>query len=340
MKNVKLSWYPYLLELKHPFTIATNSRTTTPAVLVEIDYEGLTGYGEASLPPYLPETQKSTSDFLSAVDLNKYNEITDIETILSDIDKILPGNTAAKASIDIALHDLKGKILGVPVYKMLGLTKKEMYTSYTIGIDSTEVIIKKLNEAENFRYLKVKLGSRNDKKMIETIRNKTDKPIYADINQGWTNREEALELCFWLSQKNVVLIEQPFSKDNFSDTGWLNERSPIPMIADEAVQRLEDLNRVSGVYSGINIKLMKCTGLGEAIKMFTYARKLNLRIMLGCMTETSCAISAAAQICSLADWVDLDGNILIKNDKFEGVKGTEGIIVPNEREGIGVEKIV
>ena len=338
MKNVKLSWYPYLLELKHPFTIATNSRTTTPAVLVEIEYDGLTGYGEASLPPYLSETQKSVHDFLSVVDLNKYNDITDIETILTDIDKILPGNTAAKASIDIALHDLKGKILGVPVYKLLGIDKKEKFTSYTIGIDSTEMIIKKVDEAEKFRILKVKLGSKDDKGIIETIRSRTDKPIYADINQGWSDREKALDLCHWLNQNNVVLIEQPFKKENLHDTEWLSVRSPVPVIADEAVQRLEDLERVRGVYSGINIKLMKCTGLMEGVRMMDYAKQSGLRIMLGCMTETSCAISAAAQISSLAEWVDLDGNVLIKNDKFEGVKGTDGIIVPNEGSGIGVRK--
>jgi L-alanine-DL-glutamate epimerase-like enolase superfamily enzyme len=340
MNNTKLSWYPYLLELRHPFTIAVNSRTTTPAVLVEIEYDGITGYGEASLPPYLPETQKSVHEFLGSVDLKRYNDITDIETILADVDLILPGNTAAKASIDIALHDLKGKILGVPVYKMLGIEKIEKFTSYTIGIDSTEMIIKKVDEAEKFRILKVKLGSKNDKRIIETIRSRTDKPIYVDINQGWSDREEALDLCHWLNQNNVVLIEQPFQKANLTDTEWLNARSPLPVIADEAVQRLEDLDRMSGVYSGINIKLMKCTGLMEGLKMINYAKKLNLKIMLGCMTETSCAISAAAQISSLADWVDLDGNILIKNDKFEGVKGIEGIIQSNDMPGIGIKKIV
>jgi L-alanine-DL-glutamate epimerase-like enolase superfamily enzyme len=339
MKNVKLSWYPYTLELKHPFTISINSRTSTPAVLIEIKYEGITGYGEASLPPYLPETQESVQEFLSKIKLNRYKNITDIDFILSDIDKTYSGNNAAKASIDIALHDLAGKINGVPVHKMLGIKKKEVSTSYTIGIDSSEVILNKLKEAENFRILKVKLGSVNDKKIIETIRSKTDKPIYADINQGWKRKEEALELCYLLNQENVILIEQPFHKDNLDDTAWLNERSPIPIIADEAVQRLEDMDRINGVYSGINIKLMKSTGLREALKMINYARELNLGIMLGCMTETSCAISAAAQISSLVDWVDLDGNILIKNDKFEGVIGTDGIILPNEMPGLGISKI-
>ncbi len=260
MKNVKLTWYPYTLELKHPFTISSNSRNTTPVVIVEIEYDGLTGYGEASLPPYLAETQKSVHEFLSLIDLAKYNDITDLELILTDIDKIATGNNAAKASIDIALHDLIGKMLGVPVYKMLGIDKKEKFTSYTIGIDSAEMIITKLKEAEQFRILKVKLGSGRDKEIIETIRSKSDKPIYADINQGWTNRYEALDLCYQFEKQNVVLIEQPFAKGNLEDTEWVSQRSPIPFIADESIQRLEDIDRISGVYSGINIKLMKSTG--------------------------------------------------------------------------------
>jgi len=339
MRNIKLSYYPYTLKLKHPFTIATNSRTTTPIVLVEIEYDGLTGYGEASLPPYLPETQMSVQEFLSSIDLSRYNDITDIESILADIDKSIPGNNAAKASVDIALHDLKGKILGVSVYKMLGLPKKGMFTSYTIGIDSNEMILNKLKEADKFKILKVKLGSKNDRDIIETIRRITNKPIYADINQGWSNRYEAIDMCFWLQTKNVVLIEQPFKKNNIEDNEWLNQRSPIPIIADEAVQRLEDIDRIKNIYSGINIKLMKCTGLNEALKMINYARELNLSVMIGCMTETSCAISAAAQISSLADWADLDGNILITNDSFEGVSGIDGMIIPNGNPGIGIRKI-
>jgi L-alanine-DL-glutamate epimerase-like enolase superfamily enzyme len=339
MKKIKLSWYPYTLELKHPFNISTNSRTTTPAVMVEIEYEGLTSYGEASLPPYLPETQESVQNFLSKIDLSKYNEISDLETVITDIDKTTSGNNAAKASIDIALHDLAGKIKGLPVYEIYGIKREEVYTSFTIGIDSTVMIRKKLNEAEVFRYIKVKLGSNDDKKIIENIRSVTQKPVYADINQGWINKEDALDLCHWLNDRNVVLIEQPFQKNNLEDTAWLNERSPIPIIADEAIQRLSGIEKLQGVYSGVNIKLMKSAGLLEAIKMIYRSRELNLKIMLGCMTETSCAISAAAQICSMADWVDLDGNILIKNDKFEGTKGNTGKIMPSESPGLGIRKI-
>jgi L-alanine-DL-glutamate epimerase-like enolase superfamily enzyme len=340
MNNMKLSWYSYPLELKYPFTISNNSRITTPAVLVEMEYEGMIGYGEASLPPYLKETQKSVQSFLAKIDLSSFDDKTDLNAILSGIDNLFPDNNAAKASIDIALHDLVGKIKQLPVYKMYEIPKQEMLTSFTIGIDSTEMILHKLEEAENFSYIKVKLGTADDQTLINTIRTGTDKPIYADINQGWKNREEALELTISLYENNVLLIEQPFRKSNYKDTAWLTARSPIPIIADEAVQRLSDLDKIKDAYSGINIKLMKCTGISEAYKMIIRARQLNLKIMLGCMTETSCAISAAAHLSSLADWVDLDGNILITNDIFEGVKAANGKIIPNDFPGLGIRKII
>jgi len=339
LSNIKLSWYPYTLKLKHPFTISNNSRTTTPDVLVEMEYEGMIGYGEASLPPYLKETQKSVQSFLTQIDLSSFDDKTDLSSVLSGIDNLSPGNNAAKASIDIALHDLVGKIKQLPVYKMYEIPKREVLTSCTIGIDSTEMILNKLKEADNFSYIKVKLGTDDDRKLINTIRTETDKPIFADINQGWKNREEALELTQSFHENNVLLIEQPFRKSNYKDTAWLTARSPIPIIADEAVQRLSDLDNIKDAYSGINIKLMKSTGISEAYKMIIRARQLNLKVMLGCMTETSCAISAAAHLSSLADWVDLDGNILINNDLFNGVKATRGKIIPNDLPGLGINKI-
>jgi L-Ala-D/L-Glu epimerase len=339
LKNIKLSCYPFTLELNHPFNISINSRSATPIVLVEIEYDGITGYGEASLPPYLTETQTSVQSFLKKIDLNNFGDLTNIPLILSEIDNISPGNYAAKASLDIALHDLVGKIKNIPVYRMYDIKKIEMFTSYTIGIDSPGIISQRLIEAEKFNYIKVKLGSNDDKKIISTLRCLTDKPFFADINQGWKNREEALDLVHWLSERNVLLIEQPFHAENLNDTAWLKNRSPIPIIADESFQRLSDLDKIKYAFSGINIKLMKSTGICEAFKIIKRARELNLSIMMGCMTETSCAISAAAQLSSLADWIDLDGNLLIKNDQFHGVKALNGKIIPSDLPGLGIKKI-
>jgi L-alanine-DL-glutamate epimerase-like enolase superfamily enzyme len=191
-------------------------------------------------------------------------------------------------------------------------------------------------EAGEFKILKVKLGTEKDREIIQLIRSVTDKPLYVDINQGWRDVNEALDLTCWLNEQNVLLIEQPFKKEDLGSSEWLTERSPIPIIADESVQRFSDIDRVKNSFHGINIKLMKCTGLYEAHRMIQHGRDLGLKIMLGCLTETSCGISAAVQLAGLADYLDLDGNQLIKNDPFEGLTLTEGRIVPSGKEGLGI----
>ncbi len=337
MSRLKLSYKPYTLELKHVFKIAAGSRTTTPIVLTELEYEGITGYGEASLPPYLGETQDSVISFLSKLNLSQFSDPFLIDDILDYVDNVEEGNSAAKASVDIALHDLVGKLIGKPLYKFWGLNPdKSPYTSYTIGIDVPEIVVKKVKEAGEFKILKVKLGLDSDKLMIETIRSVTDKKIIVDANQGWKDRNTALEMIEYLSDKNVGLIEQPMPKEQIDDIAWLKEKSPIPIIADESCQRLSDVIKLKDVFDGINIKLMKCTGLREAKKMIELARALEMKVMLGCMTETSCAVSAAAQLSPLVDWADLDGNLLISNDPFIGVGIESGKIKLNENPGIGL----
>ena len=337
---MKLTYRPYTLELKHVFTIATNSRTTTPVVLTEIEFNGIVGYGEASMPPYLGESHESVQAFLSKVNLNKYENPFDLETILNDIDNISQGNTAAKAAIDIALHDLVGKLMGQPWFNIWGYDKdKTPNTSFTIGIDTPDVVRQKTKEAGEFKVLKVKLGRDTDKEIIETIRSVTDKPITGDVNQGWKNKENALEMLHWLKEHGVVMVEQPMPKEQIDDLAWLTERSPLPIIGDEGVQRLADIKKAVGVYHGINIKLMKCTGMREAQKMLTLARSLEMKVMLGCMTETSCAISAASHLSPMVDWADLNGALLIKNDIFEGTKVINGKIILSDRSGIGVIKV-
>jgi L-Ala-D/L-Glu epimerase len=338
--TLKLTYRPYTLELKHVFTIATNSRTTTPVMLTEIELNGIPGFGEASLPPYLGESHESVHAFLAKVDLSKYENPFDLETILNDVDSIAQGNTAAKASVDIALHDLVGKLMGQPWFHIWGYDKnKTPNTSFTIGIDTADMVRQKTKEAEEFQILKVKLGRDTDKEMIETIRSVTDKPITADVNQGWKDREKALEMLHWLKERNVVMLEQPLPKEQIDDLAWLTERSPLPIIGDEGVQRLADIKKAAGVYHGINIKLMKCTGMREAQKMLTLARSLGMKVMLGCMTETSCAISAASHLSPMVDWADLDGALLIKNDVFDGTKIIHGRVTLTDRPGIGVLKI-
>ena len=336
-----LRFTPYTAELRHAFTIATASRTSTPGMLVEIEHDGVIGYGEASMPPYLGESQASAAAFLARVDLGRFPDPFQLGEILPAIDALAPGNTAAKAAVDIALHDWIGKKLGAPWHRIWGLDPtKAPVTSFTIGIDTPEVVRQKTREAAPYKIIKVKLGRdpATDRALIDAIRDVTDRPITVDANQGWSDRADALRMIEWLATRGVLFVEQPMPKENPADTAWLRERSPLPLIADESVQRLPDVRRALGVFNGINIKLMKCTGLREAHQMITVARALGLKVMLGCMTETSCAISAAAQLSPLVDWADLDGALLIKNDVFLGTTVVDGKITLNDLPGIGVVK--
>ena len=338
--KLKLSFKPNELKLRHAFNLARNSRTTTPDVLVQLEYDGIVGYGEASMPPYLGESIESVTKFLGNLDLGQFNDPFRIEEFLSYVDGTAPDNRAAKASVDIALHDLLGKIMGQPWYKIWGLSpEKTPNTSFTIGIDKADVVRQKVDEAAPYKVIKVKMGLDNDKELVEIIRSKTDKPLCVDANQGWTDKEKALDMCHWLKERGCMFVEQPFDKKMIDETAWLRERSPLPIIADEFCQRIPDVMRAYQVYDGINIKLMKSTGLHEAYKMAVLAKSLGMKLMIGCMTETSCAISAAAQLAPMADWVDLDGNLLIANDSFDGVKVVDGKITLTDKPGIGATPI-
>lgn len=339
--RMHLSFEPYELKLKHVFTVSSFSRSTTPDVQVRIDYDGYTGYGEASMPPYLGQTVESVCSFLKKVDLEQFPDPFCIDDILTYIDSLSDGDSAAKAAVDIALHDLVGKIIGAPWHRMLGLNpEKTPNTTYTIGIDTDEMVKLKTREvAGQFKILKVKLGTQRDREMIRAIREVSDLPIAVDVNQGWKNKKKALDEIFWLKEQGIVMVEQPMPKEMLDANAWLTERSPLPTFADEAIQRLKDIPAVKGAYTGINIKLMKCTGMREAWKMMNYARAEGMKVMIGCMTETSCAIAAAAQLSPAVDFADLDGNLLIANDIFRGTTIVDGKITLNQLPGIGIEKI-
>lgn len=332
-----LSYRPYTLEMRHVFTLATSSRSTTPVMLTRLEFDGVSGYGEASMPPYLGESQQSAAAFLARVDLGRFRDPFAMDDILAYVDGLAPGNTAAKASVDIALHDLVGRLMKQPWYRIWGYSpEKTPYTSFTIGLDKPDVVRQKTREASSFRVLKVKLGRQTDREMIESIRSVTDTPICVDVNQGWKDRSFALDMIHWLAERRCIFVEQPLPKEQVDDLAWLTQRSPLPIVGDEGVQRLADLPKAHGVYSGINIKLMKCTGMREAHKMLEVARSLGMKVMIGCMTETSCAISAASQLSPMVDWADLDGALLIRNDAFEGTTVVDGKVTLGNLPGIGV----
>ena len=339
--RMKLSWEPYELQLRHVFTVASYSRTTTPDVQVKIEYDGFTGYGEASMPPYLGQTVQSVCSFLEKVDLGQFADPFCIDDILTYVDSLSPGDAAAKAAVDIALHDLVGQLLGQPWYRIWGLdAAKAPDTTFTIGIDTADVVREKTREcASQFNILKVKVGLENDMEMIRAIRDVTMLPLAVDANQGWKDREKALEEIFWLKEQGIVMVEQPMPKERIDDNAWLTERSPLPIFADEAIQRLKDIPSIKGAYTGINIKLMKCTGMREAWKMANYAHAEGMRVMVGCMTETSCAVTAAAQLSPIVDFADLDGNLLFSNDRFRGMEVVNGKITLPDRPGLGLIKL-
>ena len=339
--KLSLRFYPYELQLAHTFTVSSYSRTTTPDVQVEIDFDGITGYGEASMPPYLGHTVESVCDFLSKVDLSQFQSPFLLEDIMEYLDSLSDGDSPAKAAIDIALHDLCGKLLVEPLFRIWGYNPaKAGPTTFTIGIDTPEIVREKTLECAGlYRILKVKVGLDSDEQMIRTIRSVTDLPLAVDANQGWKDRSKALEEICWLKEQGVVLVEQPLPKERLDDTAWLTERSPLPIIADEAILRLKDIPRIKGAYSGINIKLMKCTGLLEARKMIAYARAEGMKVMVGCMTETSCACTAAAHLAPAVDFCDIDGNLLITNDLFKGMTVRDGLMQLPDSPGIGLTKL-
>jgi len=337
---MKISCKQFELELKHPFSISKFTRTSTPLMLLKVQYEDIIGYGEASMVPYMGESYESANAFLKLVDWNTIQYPFNFGAIISYLDSLAPGQPAIKAAIDIALNDINGKILNKPCYEIYGAELAKMpATSYTIGIDTPEVIREKLKDAEAFKVIKVKLGRDNDKEIIETIRSMTDVPLYVDANQGWADKIQAIDLIYWLHNKGVVLIEQPMDKNNLDGNAWLTERSPIPLLADEAVQRLADMDQLKGAYHGINVKLMKSCGMYEGHQMIIKARSFGMKVLIGCMSETSCATLAAIALAPLCNWADLDGPWLTKNNPFANPQFENGKYILKDLPGLGLEGV-
>jgi L-Ala-D/L-Glu epimerase len=280
----------------------------------------------------------ANQEILSEIDDSNFIQNIDCQLIMSKIDALAEGNKAAKAAIDIALHDLKGQLENRAVWQILGSNPEKMpLTTCTIGIEMDPSVLKqKIDDAADFKVLKIKLGSEDDKKLVQMIRQFTDKPLYVDANQGWQDVNFAIDMTHWLAEKGVVLIEQPMLKTDLDGNGKVCEASPLPVFADESFQRLSDFDAIKGVFDGINIKLMKSTGLWEAQKMVEKARQIGLKIMIGCMSETSCAIMAAAALAPQCDYADLDGPWLIKDNPFQTPILKDGKIQLSTAAGLGL----
>ena len=335
--GMKLSYEVKRLDLKHTWTIARNSSKFKLNVFVTLEKDGIVGYGEAAPNVRYNETPESTVEVIKkAMPLFAKADPWKFVDLGYAVQGLVEEQTAAKAALDIALMDWIAKALNVPFYRYLGLDKeKTPITTFSIGIDTPEVIKQKVREAAPYPILKIKVGLKNDEEIIEAVRSVTDKPLRVDANEGWKTKEEALEKIRWLEKQGVEFIEQPLPANMLEETRWLRERVDIPIIADESVKTAKDIPKLARAFDGINIKLMKAGGLQEALRMVWLAKSLDMKVMLGCMIESSVAISAAASISPLVDYADLDGNLLIKNDPFDGVKVKHGKLILVDRPGIG-----
>lgn len=337
--NMQLRCWQYDLELKHTWTIARGSRKVSTVTFVEVSCDGIQGLGEAALSTAsrYGETKETVQQFLQQVNLGQFRDPFQIEDILAYVWQVAPGNFAAKAAIDIALHDWIAKRLGIPLYRLWGLNpQKTPVTTFSISLDTSEIMAQKVLEAAEYPVLKIKVGKENDVEIIQAIRKVTDKPLRVDANEGWKTKEIALERIQWMETQGVELIEQPLPTSQLADMPWLRERVNMPIFADESVLGLTDLPTLKDGFDGINIKLMKCGGLRQALAMIHTARALGLKIMMGCMIESSVAISAAAHLSPLIDCADLDGNLLITNDPYHGAKVSDGKLVLPDKPGLGL----
>ena len=324
------------LKLTTPFRISRSVQHYAYNVLTQIEADGIVGIGEASPSGYYGEKRESVLMALSYFVEHMGDDPTLLEDITASLDRVMHGNAAAKAAVDMALYDLIGKRLGVPVYQLLGLNPAHTpYTSFTIGMDTPAVMAKRALEAREYPILKIKLGGDNDLDIVKAIRDVTDVVLRVDANAAWTAKQ-AIRMVSLLEPYNIEFVEQPVAAKDLEGLKLVRDNVSLPIIADESCVTLEDIPQVVGRVDGINIKLMKCGGIHNALKMISAARAHHLKIMLGCMIESSLAITAAAQISPLVDYADLDGMLLVDDDPFDGVRVEGGKLVLTERPGLGV----
>lgn len=340
---LSLRYYPYDLKLAEPFAVSVNTRLHTESIFVEIKSGNETGYGQASFPPYLKDRREDNMKFLSSIDFGKIPESFSMQQVRQYIEEISAGYMPAKAALDMALFDLEGKQESQPVYKLFGLDSvQNIFTSYTISMGDDSFIVQQLQRAVSFKSLKIKLGGdiNRNKETVTLIRKHSSTPAGIDFNQGLGNLSDTMKMLEWLTDKNIYLAEQPLPSSMEKEYQWLKINSPIEIFGDESIQDISDLGRKQSQFHGVNIKLMKCGGIGNAYEMVMEARKLGMKLMLGCMTESVLAVTAAAHLAPMFDYVDLDGNLSIINDVFSGMRIENGEVILSTNSGLGVKKLL
>jgi L-alanine-DL-glutamate epimerase-like enolase superfamily enzyme len=324
---MQLSYHIYPLKFKYPFHIAHGVRNHTDCIFIKINHENHVGYGEITLPPYLPENITNCLDFLKQIHFENYSkDILDPTAISASINNQFKGFYPVKAAINNALWDLKGNIELKSVRAYLPTETNSPECTYTIGVSSASQMLEKLNQATNFNLFKLKLDGIHDIEIIQTFTKYSDKAFAVDANQSWKDLDYAKKMTDLLSQTKCILIEQPFDKSDRKFTALLKQDSSLPIIADEAFQNIEDIDSIATSFHGINLKLLKCGGISNATQIINSAKQNQLKVLIGCMSESACGCAAASTLQSMADWVDLDGNLLITNDLFASQKSNEELI--------------
>jgi len=329
---------PIDLKLTTPFRISRGVQHTSPNAIVRITHDDYTGYGEASPAEHYGESLETVMACVVLFAGHLGDDPFVIEDIMENLEQVIRLNPSAKAAVDMALYDIMGKMLGVPLYKLLGLNPDyAAHTSFTIGLDTPQNMALKALAARDYPILKIKVGTKHDIEIIKAIREVSSAVIRVDANCGWTPKE-AIQNINALAPYHIEFVEQPIDPHDLAGLKLIRDHVPVPIIADESCITVEDIPRISGCVDGINIKLMKCGGIRHALKMIHVARAHNLRVMIGCMIESSLAITAAAHLTPLVDYADLDGHLLIDNDPYVGVKVVNGKLVLPDTPGLGVHK--
>jgi L-alanine-DL-glutamate epimerase-like enolase superfamily enzyme len=331
---MKLSWEPYTLDLRVTWRIAHGATDQRHNVLAQIGQGEQAGVGEAAGVPHHGESQEGILAYLESVADREWDPFQ-IEDLLNGLP---PGSAAARCAIDLALHDALGKRLGQPLYRLFGLNPESApQTSYTISIDEPEVMAERARAA-GMPILKIKLGASDDEAILKAIRRVHSGRLRVDANAGWS-REQAAAIIPRLAQYNLEFVEQPLPMGDIEGLRWLRAQKPgVPIFADENVKNSHDVAAHAGAVDGVVIKLAKTGGLREALRAIHTARALDMHIMIGCMVETSLAVTAAAHLSPLCDYADLDGPLMIRNDPFEGVRYDMARLILPDRPGLGVAR--
>lgn len=327
------------LMLRHTWTTTMSSSEYRDTVQVEYRRDGISGHGEGAPIIRYQEFPASAMQAIQAV----AGEITagDPWKYQKSLAKIRAGlgsqQHAAMAAVDIAIFDWLGKKLDLPLYKFLGLDPADApITDFSIGIDTPEITRQKTREAQEFPVLKVKVGLKTDEATIEAVRSVTDKPIRVDANEGWTDKEEAIRKINWLESRGVQYVEQPMPAHMIEETRYVRSKVHLPIFADEACTEAGMIPKLVDAYDGINVKLDKAGGILEACRWIQVARAMNMKVMLGCMVSSSCSVTAAAQLSPMVDYADLDGNLLVANDPWRGVRVEKGKLLLPPGPGLGL----